>query len=63
VLPGNIYENKMSHEHGLLTLPPEFNNYGHRFSLFSKVKVKVKFTPELAMKAQRGRRGIALLFL
>jgi hypothetical protein len=27
-----------------------------------KVK-KVKFTPEQAMKAQRGSRGIALLFL
>jgi len=28
-----------------------------------KVKVKVKFTPEQATKAQRGSRGIALLFL
>jgi hypothetical protein len=28
-----------------------------------KVKVKVKFTLEQAMKAQRGRRGIAVLFL
>jgi hypothetical protein len=28
-----------------------------------KVKVKVKFTLEQAMKAQRGSRGIALLFL
>jgi hypothetical protein len=27
-----------------------------------KVKVKVKFTLEQATKAQRGRRGIALLF-
>jgi hypothetical protein len=27
------------------------------------VKVKVKFTPEQARKAQRGSRGIALLFL
>jgi hypothetical protein len=27
------------------------------------VKVKVKFTLEQAMKAHRGRRGIALLFL
>jgi hypothetical protein len=27
------------------------------------VKVKVKFTLEQAMKAQRGSRGIALLFL
>jgi hypothetical protein len=27
------------------------------------VKVKVKFTLEKAMKAQRGSRGIALLFL
>jgi hypothetical protein len=28
-----------------------------------KVKVKVKFTPEQAMKAQRWSRGIAVLFL
>jgi hypothetical protein len=27
-----------------------------------KVKVKVKFAPEQATKAQRGSRGIALLF-
>ena len=27
------------------------------------VKVRVKFTPEQATKAQRGSRGIALLFL
>jgi len=27
------------------------------------LKVKVKFNPEQAMKAQRGSRGIALLFL
>jgi len=27
-----------------------------------KVKVKVKFMPEQAMKAERGNRGIALLF-
>jgi len=29
----------------------------------AKVKVKVRFTLELATKAQRGSRGIALLFL
>ena len=28
-----------------------------------KVKVKVKFTLEQVIKAQRGRRGIAFLFL
>jgi hypothetical protein len=28
-----------------------------------KVKVKVKFTLEQATKAQRGRRGTALLFI
>jgi hypothetical protein len=28
-----------------------------------KIKVKVKFTIEQATKAQRGSRGIALLFL
>jgi hypothetical protein len=28
-----------------------------------KVKVKVKFTLEQATKAQRGSRGIALIFL
>jgi hypothetical protein len=27
------------------------------------LKVKVKFSPEQATKAQRGSRGIALLFL
>jgi hypothetical protein len=26
-------------------------------------KVQIKFTPEQAVKAQRGSRGIALLFL
>jgi hypothetical protein len=31
--------------------------------LANGVKVKVKFTLEQAMKAQRGSRGIALLFL
>jgi hypothetical protein len=30
---------------------------------FIKVKVKVKFTPEQATKAQRGSRGTALLFI
>jgi hypothetical protein len=35
---------------------------GKYFS-FIKVKVKVKFTPEQATKAQRGSRGIAILFL
>jgi len=29
----------------------------------NKLKVQVKFTLEQAMKAQRGSRGIALLFL
>jgi hypothetical protein len=28
-----------------------------------KVKVKVKYTPEQATKAQRGSKSIALLFL
>ena len=32
-------------------------------TFFSMVKVKVKFSLEQAMKAQRGSRGIALLFL
>jgi hypothetical protein len=31
--------------------------------LATTVKVKVQFTLEQAMKAQRGSRGIALLFL
>jgi hypothetical protein len=30
---------------------------------WSYVKVKIKFAPEQATKAQSGRRGIALLFL
>jgi hypothetical protein len=33
------------------------------FPVVYKRKVKVKFTLEQAMKAQRGSRGIALLFL
>jgi uncharacterized OsmC-like protein len=33
----------------------------HSFCI--KVKVEVKITPEQATKAQRGSRGIALLFL
>jgi hypothetical protein len=33
------------------------------FLQYIKVKVKVKLTLEQAMKAQRGSRGIALLFL
>ena len=33
-----------------------------RFSGYGKVKVKVKFTLEQATKAQRGSRGIALVF-
>jgi len=32
-------------------------------SYYIKVKVKVKFTLEQALKAQRGSRGIAQLFL
>jgi hypothetical protein len=35
----------------------------HKGKVKVKVKVKVKFTPEQATKAQRGSRGIALLFL
>jgi hypothetical protein len=31
--------------------------------VYVQVKVKIKFTLEEAMKAQRGSRGIALLFL
>jgi hypothetical protein len=31
--------------------------------LLQTVKVKVKFTLEQAMKAQRGSRGVALFFL
>jgi hypothetical protein len=34
---------------------------GHRY--WKHLKVKVKFTTEQAMKAQRRRRGIAILFL
>jgi hypothetical protein len=30
---------------------------------YEEINVKVKFTIEQATKAQRGRRGIALLFL
>jgi hypothetical protein len=52
------------------------SNYFYSFSLFhvsapkegkpreeNNIKVKVKFSLEQAMKAQRGSRGIALLFL
>ena len=31
--------------------------------IFNKVKVEVKVTLQQAMKAQRGKRGITLLFL
>jgi len=31
-------------------------------AILTEVKVKVRFTLEQATKAQRGRRGIALLF-
>jgi hypothetical protein len=46
----------------ILNLPP-FSVYRTVVNAF-KVKVKkVKFTLEQAMKAQRGSRGIAVLFL
>jgi hypothetical protein len=35
----------------------------HRILIAGKKMVKVKFSLEQAMKAQRGSRGIALLFL
>jgi hypothetical protein len=35
----------------------------HEILYFSKIKVKVKFTPEQATKANRGSSGIALRFL
>ena len=35
----------------------------YRSTLFWKTKRKVKFSLEQAMKAQKGSRGIALLFL
>jgi hypothetical protein len=34
----------------------------HNVGFLSSTKVKVKFTLEQAMKAQRGSRGIAVLF-
>jgi hypothetical protein len=37
--------------------------YLHVSIIKGKVQVKVKFTLEQAMKAQKGSRGIALLFL
>jgi hypothetical protein len=40
-----------------VTLQPDAINEKH------KIKVKVKFTLELATMSQRGSRGIALLFL
>jgi uncharacterized membrane protein len=40
-----------------------FQTHWLKYSLQVKVKVKVKFSLEQAMKAQRGSRGIALLFL
>ena len=33
-----------------------------RFNVTLRVKVKVKFTIEQAMKAQRGSRGVAVVF-
>jgi hypothetical protein len=42
----------------------DIQRYGMNFiCTIVKVKVKVKFTLEQATKAQRGSRGIALLFL
>jgi hypothetical protein len=41
---------------------PKFNNLKH-LGKKVKLKVKVKVTLELTTKAQRGSRGIALLFL
>jgi hypothetical protein len=35
----------------------------HAGTLLQRLKVKAKFSLEQAMKAQRGSRGIALLFL
>ena len=40
---------------------PDFNSFLVR--VITWVKVKVKFTLEQATKAQRGSRGIAVLFL
>jgi hypothetical protein len=36
---------------------------GKKIAKKTIIKVKVKFTLEQAMKAQRGSRGIALLFI
>jgi hypothetical protein len=45
--------------------PSDFNGNtkGERVPYLPKYKVKVQFTLEQAMKANRGSRGIALLFL
>jgi hypothetical protein len=40
-----------------------FRNYVKVCNALVELKVKVKFSLEQAMKAQRGSRGIALLFL
>jgi hypothetical protein len=44
-------------------VPKRGRNHSIRILYTVKVKVKVKFNLEQAAKAQRGSRGIALLFL
>jgi hypothetical protein len=47
-----------------VVLPERPTTSGSSLSPFhQEVKIKVKFSLEQAMKAQRGSRGIALLFL
>jgi hypothetical protein len=47
-----------------VTLWPPYPREKDRYQLsLIKVKNKVNFTPEQATQAQRGSRGIALLFL
>ena len=50
-------------EHQLFSFPGFARSSFGSSSIIIKVKVKVKFTLEQAMKAQRRSRGIALLFL
>jgi len=53
----------------ILLRPQEYKNHktrrlqSHKVKVKVKVKVKIKFTLEQATKAQKGNRGIALIFI
>jgi hypothetical protein len=63
ILPGNAcYHSVKNPTSRFLSYKVQLKIYINIFPCYF-VKVKVKFSLEQAMKAQRGSRGIALLFL